>query len=708
MATYNIASSSPSTIKAGDILNCPYSGKFSSILLPKGTYKLECWGAAALKPSSKPGKGGYATGTLALDSPTTLYLYTGGQPSTTVKNNYMYGGWNGGGASYQKSTSGDSGAGGGASDICLVASAVTLDSNYRYVRTDASYKSRILVAGGAGGGYSTSSTYVGYRSGGYCPSKTTSQTTYIGGMTAAGSINSTSNQVIGGFGYGATAKYTGDDHSGGGGGWYGGGSQGDSYGGGGSSFAWSSTYASYAPSGYSVPTSMYLTNVNFIYGNASMTSPTGTTETGHAGNGYIRITVISVQNGLDCYHKNNSAWASAEMYNKQSGSWTKELDDIPSVYLRFNIPTTTSSYTYDSTTKTPAWSNYLSKYMTISGTTSASKAGLYTATFTLKESTYQWADGTTTPKAVYWSIAQRILSVPSQSGTLTYNKSSQSPSWSNYSSTYLTLGGTTSGTNKGTYSATFTIKDTSSCKWADSTTAAKTVNWTINVLKLPKPAKSGSYTYNGSSQTLSFSNFREAYEKKSGTYSATNAGNYTCYIELNDTSNTQWSDGTTSKQTYSWSIAVKTLSIPTLSKNPEYTGSAVSPTFNNYQSAYMTISGNSATEIGSYTAVFTLKSTSNTKWSDSTTTNKNVSFVITKASLTIPSANDGYYDGEPQSPTWTNYDSTKMTITANFPAAPLGIGEYSYTVTLNDTTHYQWSDGTTEAKTITWRIVEKP
>lgn len=705
MATYNIASSSPSTIKEGDILNCPYSGKYVSILLPKGTYKLECWGAAALKPNSKPGKGGYATGTLALDTPTKLYLYTGGQPKSTVKNKYMYGGWNGGGASYQKSTSGDSGAGGGASDICLVASAVTLDSNYRYVRTDASYKSRILVAGGAGGGYSTSSTYVDYRSGGYCPSETTSQTTYIGGMTAAGSINSTSNQVIGGFGYGATAKYTGDDHSGGGGGWYGGGSQGDSYGGGGSSFAWSSTYASYAPSGYSVPTSMYLTNVNLIYGNASMTSPTGTTETGHAGNGYIRITVISVQNGLDGYYKNNAAWSSAEIYNKQSGSWTKDLDEIPSPYLQFKIPTTSSSFTYDSATKTPAWNNYLSKYMTISGTTSASKAGLYTVTFTLKEDTYRWSDGKTTPKTAYWSIAQRVLSVPSQSNTLTYNKSSQSPSWSNYSSTYLTLTGTTSGTNKGTYSATFTIKDTSSCKWADSTTAAKTVNWTINVLKLIKPTKSGSYTYNGSSQTLSFSNFNSAYEKKSGTYSATNAGSYTCYIELNDTSNTQWSDGTTSKQTYTWSIAVKSLAIPTLSKNPEYTGSAVSPTFNNYQSTYMTVSGNSATEIGSYTAVFALKSTSNTKWSDNTTTNKNVSWAITKASLTIPTANDSYYDGGPQSPTWTNYDSTKMTITANFPAAPMGIGEYSYTVALNDTAHYQWSDGTIEAKTITWRIV---
>lgn len=47
MATYDLTSSIPSSssLKTGDILNCPYSGTYKSITLPKGTYKLECWGA---------------------------------------------------------------------------------------------------------------------------------------------------------------------------------------------------------------------------------------------------------------------------------------------------------------------------------------------------------------------------------------------------------------------------------------------------------------------------------------------------------------------------------------------------------------------------------------------------------------------------------------------------------------------------------------
>ena len=72
---------------------------------------------------------------------------------------------------------------------------------------------------------------------------------------------------------------------------------------------------------------------------------------------------------------------------------------------------------------------------------------------------------------------ESISAVPSQSGTLTYNGGSQSPTWNNYSTTQLTIGGTTSGTNAGSYTATFTPK--SNYRWADGTTTAKSVSWSI-------------------------------------------------------------------------------------------------------------------------------------------------------------------------------------------------------------------------------------
>ena len=70
-----------------------------------------------------------------------------------------------------------------------------------------------------------------------------------------------------------------------------------------------------------------------------------------------------------------------------------------------------------------------------------------------------------------------IATVPSQSGSLTYNGSAQTPTFSNYDTNKMTLS-VTGQTNAGTYSASFTPKD--DYMWSDETTTAKTVNWTIN------------------------------------------------------------------------------------------------------------------------------------------------------------------------------------------------------------------------------------
>ena len=53
-------------------------------------------------------------------------------------------------------------------------------------------------------------------------------------------------------------------------------------------------------------------------------------------------------------------------------------------------------------------------------------------------------------------LAHTIDAVPTQNGSLTYTGSAQSPSWADYSSTQLTIGGTTSATNAGSNNATFT------------------------------------------------------------------------------------------------------------------------------------------------------------------------------------------------------------------------------------------------------------
>lgn len=77
------------------------------------------------------------------------------------------------------------------------------------------------------------------------------------------------------------------------------------------------------------------------------------------------------------------------------------------------------------------------------------------------------------------TVTRTALAVPTQSGTLTYTGSAQSPEWSGYDADKMTLGGATSGTNAGSYNATFTLKDTALYCWTGGDTAPKTVAWSI-------------------------------------------------------------------------------------------------------------------------------------------------------------------------------------------------------------------------------------
>ena len=82
-------------------------------------------------------------------------------------------------------------------------------------------------------------------------------------------------------------------------GWYGGGGYrnsssyyyyGVSGGGGGSGFVYTSGVT--LPTGYLLGADYQLTSAQTIAGNTAFTSPTGGTETGHAGNGYAKVTFV--------------------------------------------------------------------------------------------------------------------------------------------------------------------------------------------------------------------------------------------------------------------------------------------------------------------------------------------------------------------------------------------------------------------------------
>lgn len=231
-------------------------------------------------------------------------------------------------------------------------------------------------------------------------------------------------------------------------------------------------------------------------------------------------------------------------------------------------------------------------------------------------------------------IANTIDAVPSQSGSLTYTGSAQSPSWNNYNPDVMTIGGVTSGTNAGSYNATFTPNE--GYTWSDGTNEAKTVTWSIGRAAITTvPSQSGTLTYTGSAQSPSWSGYDSGKMTLGGTTSGTNAGSYNA--TFTPKANYQWQDGSTGAKTVAWSIGRAAITtVPSQSGTLTYTGSAQSPSWNNYDSGKLTLGGTtSGTTAGSYNATFTPKD--NYQWSDGATMAKNAAWSIGKAagSLTL-------------------------------------------------------------------------
>lgn len=274
-----------------------YTGDVQEFTAPQsGSYKIELWGAqgGTTNGSYPGGKGAYTSGEIDLTKGDKLYIYVGEQPKSNT------GGYNGGG----NGTSGYAG-GGGATDVRLSS------GNWK----DATgLRNRLMVAAGGSGGYHFSQnpgfSVAGAPGGTLSGLSTAVSNTCLpkGGTQTAGGTCDSYSAVSGGFGFGGNgAGDTGAKaSSGGGSGYYGGAGRYDrdsskSAGGSGSSFI--SGYngcnavkqngtPSGSPNHYS---GKVFRNGQMIAGNSGLPNPRGSgTITGNSGNGYARITLVSV------------------------------------------------------------------------------------------------------------------------------------------------------------------------------------------------------------------------------------------------------------------------------------------------------------------------------------------------------------------------------------------------------------------------------
>ena len=249
-----------------------YKKSTESFTVPvDGTYTLECWGAGE-------SQGGKSQGDYQAPKNQVLYICVGGKGSEGDRAQIGIGGYNGGGdggsavvnEKGQPLKRGDGGS--GATHICLV------DGVLSQLKT-AYEQNRLLMVAGGQGGAQYKPTCPGLFGGGPQGGKPTNK---------AGKIFGAATQSNGyAFGQGQTGRNGttktqngGEGNGGGGGGLYGGFApkdQGDLTncpGGGGSGYV----------------NTKLLVNYETIAGNQSFLSPSGVSETGHAGNGAALIT----------------------------------------------------------------------------------------------------------------------------------------------------------------------------------------------------------------------------------------------------------------------------------------------------------------------------------------------------------------------------------------------------------------------------------
>lgn len=176
------------------------------------------------------------------------------------------------------------------------------------------------------------------------------------------------------------------------------------------------------------------------------------------------------------------------------------------------------------------------------------------------------------------------------------------------------------------------------------------------------------------------------------------AGNGKMTIKWTDPAATITSDGVTLATWASTTVVVKAGSYPTGKDDTGAVFTKKVTTRNQYSSNALTVTG--LTNGTKYYIAFYPETTdgginTNTAQRTTGTANKITISTVPSQSGTLT------YSGNAQTPSWSNYDSAKMTLSVT---AQINAGTYSASFT--PTANYRWSDGTTTAKSVNWTIAK--
>ena len=237
------------------------------------------------------------------------------------------------------------------------------------------------------------------------------------------------------------------------------------------------------------------------------------------------------------------------------------------------------------------------------------------------------------------------------------------------------------------------------------------IPWAIKLEHFPEQA--GTLTFNGYTQSVIWRYFNpEELKIVGGSTSAVNANTY--YTDFKPTAKFVFPNGTKKIYRASWKIDKLKLTKPTVSggNNQTYDGKAKSLSFYNFNSTWLTISGNSRTASGSQTVTIALKDKNNTTWADGSTADLTFTLTVNKRVLakpTVSGGNNQTYDKNVKALCFSGFDSDWETISNNSRTAS---GSQTVTIALKDKNNTTWADGSTADLTFTLtvnkRVLTKP
>lgn len=233
-----------------------------------------------------------------------------------------------------------------------------------------------------------------------------------------------------------------------------------------------------------------------------------------------------------------------------------------------SVPTVSGSLTYNGQAQSPTLTGYDADKMVLSGDTSGTNAGSYTAVVTPTEQ-YKWADGGTEEKDIQWSIAKATPSITfdptsvsldtsttsqvvavtyTGDGTLSAQSDNSGVATASLEGTILTVTGVETGNTAIQVSASEGTNYTSA-----SASLSVAVQFAIIIPVVP--SQKGTLTYNGEAQMAEWNDLNTEELTLVGASYQTNAGTYTMGFQPKP--GYQWWDGTTETKNATWTIGKK-------------------------------------------------------------------------------------------------------------------------------------------------------